>query len=139
MISKTIKYTDYNDIEREETFLFNLSKAELMEMELAVPGGYTEYLKRIVAAQNVPELANVFKELILKTYGVKSDDGKRFIKSKELTDAFEQTEAYSELYMELATNTESAIAFINGVIPKKLAEEVEKAKAEGKISLPGIN
>ena len=136
MISKTIKYTDYNDVEREETFYFNLSKAELMEMELGVVGGYTAYLKRISETQDVPALAAIFKDLILKTYGVKSDDGKRFIKSEELTKAFEQTEAYSELYMELATNTESAINFVNGVIPRKLADEVEKARKEGKIQLP---
>ena len=133
MISKTIKYVDYNDVEREETFYFNLSKAELMEMELGTTGGYTAYLKRISNSQDIPALAAIFKELILKTYGEKSDDGKRFIKSPELTKAFEQTEAYSELYMELATNTESAIAFINGVIPKKLADEVDKARKEGKI------
>ena len=137
MISKTIKYVDYNDVEREETFYFNLSKAELMEMELGTTGGYTAYLKRISNSQDIPALAAIFKELILKTYGEKSDDGKRFIKSPELTKAFEQTEAYSELYMELATNTESAIAFINGVIPKKLADEVDKAKKEGKI--PALN
>lgn len=136
MISKTIKYTDYNDVEREETFYFNLSKAELMEMELGVVGGYTAYLKKISETKDVPALAAIFKDLILKTYGEKSDDGKRFIKSPELTKAFEQTEAYSELYMELATNTEAAIAFINGVIPKKLADEVEKARKEGKIQLP---
>lgn len=133
MISKTIKYTDYNDEEREETFYFNLNKAELMEMELGTSGGYTAFLKRIRDSKDIPSLASVFKELILKTYGVKSDDGKRFIKTQELRDAFEQSEAYSELYMELATNTDSAVAFINGIIPKKLAAEIEKAKKDGRI------
>ena len=133
MLSKVITYTDYNGDERTDTCYFNLNKAELMEMELGTTGGYTAYLKRISDARDIPTLAAIFKDLILRSYGVKSDDGKRFIKSQELRDAFEQTEAYSELYMELATNTESAIAFINGVIPKKLAEEVEKASKDGRI------
>lgn len=135
MISKVIKYTDYNDVEREETFYFNLNRAELMEMELGTAGGFAAYLKRISDAKDVPSLAAIFKELILKSYGVKSDDGKRFIKSEELLKEFEQSEAYSELYMELATNTESAIAFVNGVVPKSLAEEVEKARKDGKLPI----
>lgn len=124
MLKKTIKYIDYNGAERTEDLYFNLSKAELMEMEMGTTGGLTEYYNRILQAQDAPTLVKVFKELILKAYGEKSLDGKRFIKSEELSIAFSQTEAYSELFSELATNVEAASEFFNGIIPKN----IEKAK-----------
>ena len=124
MLKKTIKYTDYNGVERTEDFYFNLSKAELMEMELSMDSGMTSFVRKIVQTQQNSKLAELFKSLLLKAYGEKSDDGKRFIKSEELRTAFEQTEAYSELYMELATNAESAVAFIKGIIPQDLANQV---------------
>ena len=117
MLKKTIKYTDYNGIERTEDFLFNLTKAEIMEMELGTTGGLAEKIQRIVDAQDAPAIMEIFKDIILKAYGEKSPDGKRFIKSKELADAFAQTEAYSELFMELATDADAASAFINGIVP----------------------
>lgn len=126
MLKKTIKYVDYNGVEREEDFYFNLSKAEISEMELEIPGGMSEMLKRITKAQDTPSLVKIFKDLILRSYGEKSDDGKRFIKSEELKIAFSQTEAYSELFMELATNADAASAFINGIIPSEVAKEVAK-------------
>lgn len=117
MLKKTIKYTDYNGVEREETFWFNLSKAEIMEMELGTSGGFAEYITRIVESQEAPEILKTFKEIILKAYGRKSDDGKRFEKSTKLSTEFSQTEAYSELFMELATDDKAAADFINGIIP----------------------
>ena len=126
MLKKTIKYTDYNGVEREEDFYFNLSKAEIAEMELEIPGGMSEMLKRITAAQDTPTLVKIFKDLILRSYGVKSDDGRRFIKSQQLKEEFSQTEAYSELFMELATNADAASAFINGIIPADIAKESKK-------------
>lgn len=118
MLKKTITYVDYNDNERTEDFYFNLTEAEAMEMELSITGGLTEMIKKIVAAQDMPALIKVFKDLILKAYGEKSPDGKRFIKSKEITESFSQTEAFSKLFMELATNAETAAAFVNGIAPK---------------------
>lgn len=126
MLKKTIKYVDYNGVEREEDFYFNLSKAEISEMELEIPGGMSEMLKRITKTQDTPSLVKIFKDLILRSYGEKSDDGKRFVKSEELKTAFSQTEAYSELFMELATNADAASAFINGIIPSEVAKEVAK-------------
>lgn len=123
MLRKVIKYTDYNGVEREEPFYFNLTKAEITEMELTQDGGFVEYIKRIVAAKEQKAIVETFKKLILKSYGVKSDDGKRFIKSDELAQAFSQTEAYSELFMELATNTEEASKFINGIVPQPPANQ----------------
>ena len=120
MLKKTIKYTDYDGNEREEDFYFNLSKAEITEMELSKEGGMSEYIKKISATQNGPELIKLFKDIIIKSYGEKSLDGKRFIKNKELTEAFTQTEAYSELFIELAANADEAAKFINGIMPKNM-------------------
>ena len=118
MLKKTITYTDYDGNSRTEDFYFNLSKAEVMEMELGTTGGMTKMLEKIVAEQDSKRIVETFKTIILKAYGEKSPDGKRFVKNDEIRDAFEQTEAYSELFMELATNAESASAFINGITPK---------------------
>lgn len=117
MLKKTITYTDYNGSERTEDFYFNLSKAEIMEMEMSTTGGLAEMIKKIVAAQDAPSIIKIFKKLILKAYGEKSPDGKRFIKSDDLSASFSQTEAYSVLFMELATDEEAAAAFVNGIVP----------------------
>lgn len=124
MYKKTITYPDYNGQEIKEDFYFNLTKAEILEMQLEKEGGLAEKIQAIVDSKNVPELIKIFKELILRSYGKKSDDGKRFIKSPELSREFTQTEAYSELFMELATDSDAASAFINGIIPANLAKEL---------------
>lgn len=124
MYKKTITYPDYNGEEIKEDFYFNLTKAEILEMQLEKEGGLAEKIQTIVDSKNVPELIKIFKELILRSYGKKSDDGKRFIKSPELSREFTQTEAYSELFMELATDSDAASAFINGIIPANLAKEL---------------
>lgn len=117
MLKKTITYTDYNGNERTEDFYFNLNKAELTEMEMSYTGGLTSTIEAIVKAQDTKQLVTIFKDLILKAYGERSIDGKRFVKSQELSDGFSHTEAYSVLFMELATNAESAAAFVNGITP----------------------
>ena len=117
MLKKTITYVDYNGTERKEDFYFNLSKAEIMEMEMGTTGGMVEMINRIVAAQDAPAIIDVFKKMILRAYGEKSADGKRFIKSKEISEAFSQTEAYSQLFMELATDADPASKFVNGIVP----------------------
>lgn len=120
MIKETIKYTDYNGNELEEDFYFNLSKSEITEMELSYPNGLSDHITKITQSNNGAEIIKLFKELILSSYGRKSDDGKRFIKSDEEAKAFSQTEAYSELFMKLATNAEAAAEFVNGIVPKQL-------------------
>ncbi len=130
MLKKIITYTDYNGVERTEPFYFNLSKAELMEMELGVTGGMTEMLDKIIAAKDAPSLMKTFKEMIMKAYGVKSDDGKRLIKSEELSIAFTQTEAYSVLFMELITDDKAAADFVNGIIPNGIQTEVAAQTAQ---------
>lgn len=127
MLKKRITYTDYNGVKREEDFYFNLSKAEIMEMEMSTTGGLTEMITRIVETQDAPSIIKVFKEIIMKAYGEKSPDGKRMIKSKELSEAFAQTEAYSELFMELATDSDAASKFVNGIIPADMVKAAEQA------------
>lgn len=117
MLKKTITYKDYNGVERTEDFMFNLTKAEILEMQLTKDGGMDAAIKKIVDAKDAPEIIKVFKDLILKSYGIVSDDGRRFIKSKEISDSFAQTEAFSMLFMELATDTDAASAFVNGIVP----------------------
>ena len=129
MLKETIKYTDYNGVERTEDFWFHLSKAELMEWEMGTTGGLTEMIKRIVDAQDAPAIIKIFKELVLKAYGQKSPDGKRFIKSEELATEFSQPEAYSQLFMDLATDADKAAAFVNGIMPSDVAEKAAAAPA----------
>lgn len=122
MLKKTITYKDYNDVERTEDFYFNLNKAELMEMEMSTTGGLAEMIQTIVQTQDAPAIIKVFKDLVLKAYGEKSADGKRFMKVNDagspLSVAFSQTEAYSQLFMELATDADKASEFVNGIVPK---------------------
>ena len=121
MLKKTITYTDYEGVERTEDFYFNLTKAECVEMQWSAEGGMAKRLQKIVATQDTKQIVEIFKDIILRSYGEKSDDGRRFIKSKELSDAFSQTEAYSELYMELSSDDKAAAEFINAITPKPAA------------------
>lgn len=132
MLKKNIKYTDYNGVEREEDFYFNLSKAELMEMEMGTSGGLAEMIQQIVKTQDGPAIIKIFKDIILKAYGEKSLDGKRFVKVSEtgtpLSVGFSQTEAFSQLFMELATDADAAAKFIKGIIPGDIEINEEEIK-----------
>lgn len=140
MYIKPIKYTDYNDIEREEEFCFNLNKAELMEMHLGQTGGLDNIVRRIIATQDQAGLLKIFKDLILKAYGETSLDGKHFLKEDEngrpLSKKFEQSEAYSVLFMELSSDENKAIEFITNIMPKDLRDKAEEAAKEFKQTLP---
>ena len=118
MLKKVIKYVDYADNFREETFYFNLNKAELTDMQLSTTGGLDKLIEKISESQDTKTLISLFKEIILKSYGDKSPDGRRFIKSQELRDEFSQTEAFVQLYMELIELPGAASAFVNGIMPK---------------------
>jgi two-component sensor histidine kinase len=126
MLKRTIKYTDYNGVDREEDFYFNLSQAEVTEMELSITGGLVQKINKIVATEDGPEIVKLFQDIILSSYGEKSADGRRFIKSEELSTGFSQTEAYSNLFMELATNADAAAAFVNAILPNP--EDMPKPK-----------
>lgn len=123
MIKKTITYTDYNGNERTEDFYFNLSKAEVVELEVSTNGSLIQTMEKIVAEQDRQKIVEIFKDLILTAYGEKSLDGKKFVKNQELRDSFSQTEAYVELFMELATNEAAAVAFVNGIIPASVSAD----------------
>ena len=125
MYKKVHTYTDYNGTERTETFYFNLSKAEAMEMELTKEGTMSEWMQKVLDTNNVPEIIRLFKEIVLKSYGEKSPDGRRFIKNDEIREAFSQTEAYSDIFMELATDAKAAADFVNGILPKEISQNVE--------------
>lgn len=120
MLKKTVTYVDYNGVERTEDFYFNLTKAEVAEMEMSVQGGFSKMLEEIVASKDNVQIVNLFKQMVLKSYGEKSPDGRRFIKSEEIAQAFAQTEAYSEIFMELALDEKKAADFVNGILPANL-------------------
>ena len=126
MIAKTVKYKDYNGVEREETFLFNLTEAEVTEMQLSINGGLGEMIKELITAKDSAQVIKIFKELLLKSYGEKTLDGKRFRKVDDrnipLSIAFSETEAYSKLFLELATDDAKAAEFVNGIMPASATE-----------------
>ena len=124
MIKKTITYTDFNGGERTEDFYFHLTKAEITKMEMSVNGGMAERIQRIVSAQDQPAIIEVFEDLIKKSYGVKTPDGRGFVKRKEDLEAFMATEAYSQLFMELATDADAAAKFVNGIVPADLSKQI---------------
>lgn len=123
MLKKTITYTDYDGNERTEDFYFNLTKAEIVEMDLVADGGLQKLVDKITKEQDSKRLVEMFKDLIIKSYGEKSLDGKRFVKNEEIQEAFAQTEAYSELFMELAFDADAASKFVNGIIPSDLSKD----------------
>lgn len=129
MLKKTITYEDYNGITRTEDFLFNLTKTELMKWDLKTPGGLAAKLEKITQKFDVPSITSFIEDLIDNSYGIKSDDGVRFIKDEKLSMAFRQTEAYDQLFMELLSNEKNTADFINGILPKELMEEVKKQNA----------
>lgn len=149
MVKETIRYTDYDGNIREEDFYFHYSKAEILDLELSREGGIKKFLEKIVKAQNVPAITKYFKKLVLDAYGEKSDDGRRFIKTQELKNNFAQTEAYSNFYLELATNATKASEFINALFPKEYMDAIRESweknaetnakvvEAEG-VSLPSL-
>lgn len=123
MLKKTITYTDYNGVERTEDFYFNLRKDEITKMEMGTKGGLAEKINRIVAAQDAPAIIEVFEDLIQRAYGVKTSDGRGFRKTQEALEDFMSTEAYSILFMELATDADAAAKFINGIVPADMVQQ----------------
>jgi hypothetical protein len=119
MIAKTVKYTDYNGNEREDKLMFNLDEAELMEMELSTTGGLSTAIEKIVQADDTAKIIAMFKDIVLRAYGEISDDGRRFVKNDKLREEFQQSKAYSTLFMELATDADAAIKFVEGAIDIK--------------------
>lgn len=136
MVKKTITYNDFNDNQRTEDYYFHLSRAELMELEASVDGGWLESMKRIISAQNTPAIMREFKKIILSSYGEKSPDGKRFIKSSELSKAFSETEAYSDMFVELFQHPDLAAKFFTGILPAEFQEKFTAAISGEATALP---
>ena len=126
MIAKTVTYTDYEGNERTETLYFHLSQTELALMQSSEAGGFDKVLRKMIETQDESKLIPMFRDIILKSYGEKSNDGRRFVKSEELSEEFSQTAAFDQLFMELATNTDEMVKFVNGLLPKDLAARVAK-------------
>lgn len=133
MLKKTITYTDFNNEEVSEDFFFHLSKAELVELELSHQGGLEASIKRIAKAEDGKAIIAEFKNIILSSYGQRSDDGRRFIKNQTLRDEFESSEAYSTLFIELVTDADKASEFVRGIIPHDLAKEAAKVVSPGPV------
>lgn len=138
MIKKTITFEDLDGNVLVEDFYFHLSKADIAEMELSRKGGLTEYLNKIVAEEDGAKLVEMFKDLLTKTVGKRSEDGRRFIKTQEITDEFVQSDAYSEMFIELATNAEQASAFVNGIVPSSMQTAVRAADVQN-VDLPAVS
>jgi hypothetical protein len=131
VLKKTITYKSFDgEQEFTEDFYFHLSKAELVELETSRPGGLSEWVKQIVNTEDVNQIVPEFKKLLLMTYGKRSDDGRRFIKNQQLRDEFASTEAFSELFIELVSDADKAAAFVNGILPSGLEEQVAKMERE---------
>jgi hypothetical protein len=127
MLKREITFTNFDGEKVTETHFFHLSKTELVEMEVETNEGFQARMAKIIASKNNKDLIKEFKQIILMSYGEKSEDGKRFIKNDELRDNFSQTGAYDQLFIELATDDKAAAEFIIGVVPKDLAEEALKS------------
>lgn len=136
MYVKEMEYVDFNGVTRKEKFYFNLTKAEILDLELGKAGGLTEYIKKIVEAQDTPTIMALFKTLLLKSYGIKSDDGRRFVKNDQVREEFEQTQAFSDLYMLLALNDEEASRFVNAIVPDDMKVSEAQKKQFVKELLP---
>jgi len=139
MYKKVIKYEDFNGEQREETFYFNLSKAELMEMELSTQAGVEQMVRMLIATKDNAKIVQIFKDLILKSYGIKSEDGTRFIKTQELRESFEQSNAYSELFMQIISDSNEQAAFINGVVNGVNAPVIDEKEALAKLKELGYD
>lgn len=129
MIRKVIKYQDYNGVDKKEAHYFNLNKVELAKLETGSTGGFQESMKKLIEAEDMHSMIEVIEDVIQKSYGVKTPDGK-FLKRKEDLEMFMASPAYPELFMELATNTEAATEFFNGLIPADMVNQAKKTQDE---------
>lgn len=141
MYKKTLEYEDFNGDKVKEDLYFNLSKAELLEMNFRSKGGLKNYIESIINARDQNTLTDIFKSLLLKSYGIKSPDGKKFMKNDQIREDFECSIPYDIMFTTLASDAKEAAAFVNGIIPKELVEEMDKVEmpAEFKELVNSIN
>lgn len=134
MLKKTVNYTNFDDVACSETLYFNLTEAELMEWQLSDNGGLAGYIQGIIDTNDQAKAGELFKKVLLKSYGEKSSDGKYFMKSEEISKRFECSPAYSVLYMELISDAKAASDFVNGLLPKSLVERVNQENSRQMIA-----
>lgn len=142
MLKKTITYVDYDGRERTEDFWFNLSKTELTKLDAELPGGVLGVLRKIIDKQDRKALVDFIETLILRSYGEKTPDGKRFVKTIDMAEEFMQTPAYDVLFMSILSDTDSQTSFINGVIPQSMVKEIEqtdKQQVENALAEQGLH
>lgn len=132
----TIKqeYEDFNGNKRERTFHFNINKAEAIKLEISTTGGITNKIAKLVEKQDVPEIGRILDEIVDLSYGEPSDDGERFIKSKELTEAFKQTNAYAEIYIKILSSEETFAEFLKGILPRDIQKQIDANQLKNQIS-----
>lgn len=125
MLKKTVTYTDYNGVERTETFYFHYTEAEILDMEMSTEGGFAERIQKIIDAKDQVSLMKLIKKFVIDAYGIKSEDGKRFIKNDKVKTEFLESPAYSKIWMELVMDDEVAADFVNNVIPSDMKGTLE--------------
>ena len=131
MIKETLTYVDYNGVERTEDFYFHLSKAEILDIETTMPNGsIEEWANSIFATREYDKLWKLFSNLVKQSYGIKSADGRRFMKSEEISKEFSETEAYPVLIEKFLTEPDFASNFFNSLVTN-----VEKTSAAPAIKL----
>lgn len=138
MLKRTIQYQDWNDTQRTEDFFFNLTETECLDLQLTTAGGLAETIQKIINSNEVAQMIGVFKELLLASYGEKSDDGRHFVKSPEIRASFQNTVVFNKLYLELATDDKAAVAFIEGIMPANLLEQAKAEQAKNADNLVAI-
>lgn len=134
MLKRPITYEDFNGQEQTETFYFNLTESELLEMEVEYEGGFTRLMMNVIEAEDEKRIFKEFQKLILMSYGQRSEDGKRFVKSEELMEEFKQHAAFNSLFMELGTQDKKAAEFLIGVLPAKMVAEMDMTDPEKAVS-----
>lgn len=139
MHAETRKFKDFNGNEREETFYFNLTAAECAELEMKSTGGLMKSINDIIHSNDNGKILAVFKELVLMAYGEKSDDGLYFVKSEDAKKRFASTQAYSDIFMDLATDANKAVKFFEDVLPEMSKEQKAQAEAEASKVVPAIS
>ena len=130
MHKRAITYIDYDDNEVTDVFYFHISEPELIDLEVENEKGLQHFLRKIIETKDNKALVDMLKRLVLMAYGVKSDDGKRFIKNDQLRTEFSQTAAYNKLFMDLALDFNVAADFIRGILPKSMTGNFDQAIAE---------
>ena len=131
MIKKTVKYVDFNGVDKSEDLYFNLTKTELNNLNFKHHGTYSDQLKAIVDNKDVKLVTELFAEIIQRGYGIKSEDGRNFRKSPEILYDFTTSAVYDALMTELLENADEAANLFVGMLPSDLQGQVKDEMKKG--------